>query len=250
MDLNKKLSGISAIFFFIIIFFLMCGCGEQNGPVKQNTPKPLNSAESSTSQQEFIRFPDLGVMEVMAQALEGQVPTVVIRDANKKVLLQIKIEGKEYGGLENFTHRVSIEFKVLHIPGMPEPLLMVMAVEPGGSDAAWETILIGVVSGAIKRLWQQSEPLNYEGGILVGDLGQDRGTGVAQWNFVWGSGESHVDPHKYSLQLYLWNKQKSQFDVGPKYITKNKYQDDAQALQELGFNFRDQRNDFTRLRRY
>jgi hypothetical protein len=228
-----------------IVFFLIYGCGEQKEPTNKTQP---SSPYESSEQNEFIQFPGLGVLEVKAQAVEGQVPTVAIRDVDEKVLLQIKMEGKAYGDSEIFTHRVGIQFKVLHIPGLPDPLIMVMAVETWGSDAGWETAIIGVVSGKIKCLWQQTEPLNYDGGIFVGDLGQDIGAGIAQWNFIWGSGEAHVDQHNYRLQLYLWNKEKSQFDVGPHYITKEKG-GPSRVPADFGFNFRDQREDFDRLDR-
>jgi hypothetical protein len=220
------MSKIRLLFFIFAILFLL-GC----------TPKPK---WEGMDQVEYVKFPELGVLEVGVQAIEGQLPKLIIRNAAKKVFFQMEMGHAYDPHPENFEYDGSIEFKVIHISGLPNPLLNVVASGGGGSDNLWEMTLIGVVSGKIKRLWKQTEPLPNAGGFFVGDLGNDRGVGIALWHYI-GGHECHICPHKYALFLYRWNKEKSQFDIGPHFITKDTYGDGNDALESLGFGFKDQR---------
>jgi hypothetical protein len=223
-----------------ILFFLMCGCGEQKGPPSQ--AQPLGHPESS-EQKEFIQFPGLGVLEVWAQAIDEQLPTLVIRDAAKKVLQQIEMGHSTAPYVDSFKDGAGIGFKVFHISGLPSPLLMVATAGSGGSDHPWEVALIGVVSGKIKVLWKQTERLLIEGGIFVGDLGKDRGLGITQWSLSGYPLHSAGTP-VFNIWFYLWNKEKSQFDVGPHFTIKNYT---FEKIKKQGFRFPDLRHNFKRL---
>jgi hypothetical protein len=237
---KKGLGSESIIVILSITFFLIYGCGKQKEPASSS--QPTNQPESSMEQKEFIQFPDLGVLEVKAQAIEEQLPSLVIRDASKKKLLKIEM-GNTYSDTVSFQHSAGIEFKVFHIIGLPDPLLMVIALGPGGSDNLWEMTLIGVVSGQIIRIWKQSKKLFNAGGLFVGDLGKGRGIGIAQWD--WRSSECHsCEPDEYRIKLYLWNKENAQFVVGPEFTFKKNRFDE---IEKLGLSFPDQRGNFKRL---
>ncbi|MCJ7545778.1 MAG: hypothetical protein MUP30_02955 [Deltaproteobacteria bacterium] len=219
-----------------IIFFLIYGCGEQKGPA---SPPKSSSQPESSEQQESIQFPGLGVLEVKAQAIREQLPTVVIRNAAKKVLLQLEMGQTD---TDSYTFHSWIEFQVRHITGLPDPLLMVVAAGSGGSAGRLEVALISVVSGELKLLWNQAA-YGDRGGFFVGDLGKTRGIGIAQWYS--SSSECHGCPSdKYFIEFHLWNKEKAQFDVGPTFtIEKEKFD----TRDELGLNFPDQIEDFDQL---
>jgi hypothetical protein len=214
------MSKIRLLFFIFAILFLL-GC----------TPKPK---WEGMDQVEYVKFPELGVLEVGVQAIEGQLPKLIIRNAAKKVFFQMEMGHAYDPHPENFEHFATIRFKVLHISGLPDPLVMVVAAGPGGSDSSWEITLIGLVSGKIKRLWKQTKGLSNAGGFFVGDLGKGRGIGIAQWQWSpWQSSST-----RYSIQLYRWNKGKSQFDLDHYFIIKD---DETNNLDKLGLDFPDQK---------
>jgi hypothetical protein len=198
-------------------------------------------SQAQMMQQELIKFPVLGVLEVKAQTIEGQLPSLIIRDASKKEQMRIEMGYTLDPDPTSFKHSAGIEFKVFHISGLPDPLLIVIATGPGGSDTAWEVILIGVVSGKIQRLWTTG--LGNAGGVFIGDLGRKRGIGIAQW--AWRGGECHAcPPDEYSLQLYIWNKERLRFDIGQHFTIKR---DKFETIEKVGLRFRDLRRDFNRL---
>jgi hypothetical protein len=159
--MSKTISKTRFWFFILIIIFLL-SC----------TPKPK---WEGMSQAEYVKFPELGVLGVGVQAIEGQLPKLIIRNSAKTIVFQIEMGHTDDPHPENFEHLATIKFKVLHIPGLPDPLLMVVAAGPGGSDSLWEMTLIGVVSGKIRPLWKQTKGISNAGGFFVGDLGKGRG---------------------------------------------------------------------------
>jgi hypothetical protein len=232
---HKMLGGKAVLVILGIIFFLMYGCGQKEEPVK---PLQSSGPPDSSEQKEFIQFPGLGDLEVTAPVFDGRLAKLVIRDSEKKILFQF---GMGYSSENNLYIR-HIQFNAQHIPGLPDPLLMVRAA--GGAGAgAWEIALIGVVSGKLKLLWKKtSDP---GGGLFVGDLGPKRGIGIAQW--LWISSEQEgcpaCPPDTYFFKLYLWNKEKAQFDIGPKFSINEKRFDD---IKKLGLDFPNQQEDFFR----
>jgi hypothetical protein len=212
-------------FILITIFLLSC------------TPKPstTKSKWQGMDQSAFVEFPELGVLEIGVRAVNKQLPKLIIRNTAKKILFQVEM-GHSYSDPGNFLYSAGIEFKVSHIPGLPDPLLMVLAVGSGGSANRWEMMLIGVVSGRIQRLWR-TKPFSDAGGFFVGDLGKGRGLGIAEWD--WSPWQFSTT--KYSIQLYRWNKGKAQFDLGPHFILKD---DEIDNLGKLGLEFPDQKGDF------
>src|SRR4030042_1006979 len=194
-------------------------------------------------QQESVKFPRLGVLEVTVQAVEEELPKLVISNAAKKVLLQLEMgyPDEQGGSDDSFRYGAGIEFQVRHIPGLPDPLLMVVTAGSGGSAGRLDVALIGVVSGALKLLWKEGA---YDpGGFFVGDLGKKRGVGIAQW--YWSSSECRACPaDEYFVELYLWNREKAQFDVGPQFTFEKKR---FNSVKKLGLDFPDQIGDFERI---
>lgn len=216
--------------YFILLIILILSC----------TPKPK---WKGMDQAEYVKFPELGVVAVGVKAVDKQLPKLIIRNAAKKVLFQLEMGHAYDPESKNFEYNAGIEFKVYHIADLPDPLLIVVAAGPGGSDTAWEVALLGVISGKIERLWKQTSDIMDEGGFFVGDLGEGRGIGIAQW--YWHGGECHAcPPTKYSIQLYRWNKGETRFDIGQKFtIEKDKFD----TIDERELDFPDLRHNFRRL---
>jgi hypothetical protein len=226
--MSKTISKTRFWFFIFILIFLLSSTAKASW-------KPM-------FQQESVKFPGLGVLEITAQANEGQMPKVVVRDAAKKVLLQLEM-GYTEEVPDSFQHYAGIEFKVLHIPGLPNPLLMIVAAGSGGSAAPYEVALIGIVFGKIDLLWQDAVTQPDYGGFFVGDLGKNRGVGIARW--TWRGGECHAcPPDEYFIELYLWNKEKSRFGVSQQFSIEEKK---FNSIKRMGLDFPDQIGDFERI---
>ena len=226
--MSQRISKTRFWYFIIAIIFLF-GC----------TTKPK---WQGMDQSAFVEFPELGVLEIGVRAVDKHLPKLMIRDAAKKVLFQVEMGHSYDPDPGNFLYSAAIEFKVYHIPGLPDPLLMVLALGPGGSDNRWEMMLIGVVSGKIQRLWR-TKPFSNAGGFFVGDLGKGRGVGIAEWD--WSPWQFSTTT--YSIQLSRWNERKKRFDVGHlSIITKD---EDFETLDDRGLEFLDQKDDFKRIAR-
>jgi hypothetical protein len=224
---------LSSCFFVIIIFLFFLSCTE-----KSSQEKKEKYLQGKMEQKESVTFPELGALQIRAQAIEGQLPRLVISDTREKPLFQL-----EMGHSDPDAYKVhsGIEFQVRHIPGFPDPLVMVAAAGAGGSAARLEMALIGAISGEFKVLWNKAA--YSDGGFFVGDLGRKRGVGIAQW--LWKSSECHAcEPDIYYVKLYLWNKEKAEFDVGPKFIINKDRFDD---IKKLELDFPSQIEDFKRL---
>lgn len=99
------------------------------------------------------------------------------------------------------------QMTVLTMKGLPGPLVLAVAVSPGGSDTMFETSVIGAINRQIKVLTPEPLTNNIRGGVYVGDLGEGRGFGATVWNFLWEGDEVHYDPHRYQIKLLLMEEQ-------------------------------------------
>ena len=199
-------------------------------------------------QREKVTFPELGLLEIHAVASDGKLPIVKVLNTKKKVMLETELGRADRS--DSFKYDAGIEFMIRHEKGLPDPLVVVVAAGQHGTSSAWDIAIIGVVSGEVKVLWQQPTILWSEGGFYFGDIRVKRGEGIAVWDVVFDKNESHVSPHRYSMSLFLWNKDKGEFIKGTQLITKHKYESDDEAINEFGFHFKDQRQEFKQLDKF
>jgi hypothetical protein len=207
------------------------------------TPNSLHSeparAAAKTpriSQQEIITFPGIGRVRVTANEACYECPNVEFRDAtsNKYLISENFSDGDD----------AIIRFKVMHVKGLPDPLIVGISVSPGGSDAGWESVAVGAVDGKLKDLTHEPLETANQGGFFYGDLGGGRGFGAISWCFVWDDGNGHYAAHSYELKVYKWSQESKRFEWQQVLRTHSQFDDGVRAVRSLGFTVRDVRKTF------
>jgi len=207
---------------------------------------PLTAVCEDMAQTQIVEFPHLGKCEIQARSIDNnRLPIVQILNSNKSIIFQAEM-GKPFE--LGFFPGAGIEFQVRHIKGLPDPLIVVVSAGQGGSASPLDVVIIGAVSGRIQLLWK-TPAMTTDDGLFIGNLGGGSGIGIA----VWRRDEDdtcHLCPHHFSLQLFPWDNEKSHFCFGSVLNTAGKHKEEGNALQELGFGFRNQLTTFTKLKRY
>jgi hypothetical protein len=203
----------------------------QTPPVKTEEPE---AKPARVGQQEVVTFPGVGRVRVTAYETDGLEARLVFErvDTGNK-LIDINM-GNEAPGL-------SLRFRVMHVKGLPDPLVVGVSVMPGGSDSGWEAVAFGVVGGELKHL-TRSEVLQSgdRGGFYFGDLGGGRGVGAAVWDFVWDfDNEGHPSAHQYEIKLCKWNRWEARFEWERVLRTPGKFYSYKPALRSVGLRFKD-----------
>jgi hypothetical protein len=72
--------------------------------------------------------------------------------------------------------------------------------------------------------------------MYLGDLGEDRGYGFAEWNFIWGQ-EGHVEPHHYMVKLFRFDPVAGTMVKIADLTTTRSYKTDDEALAEFGLRY-------------
>lgn len=127
-----------------------------------------------------------GIGDVVVQAVEptNGFPYLALKDVKTGAVIT-RIETRTYDAneprpsLEYVLINPFLRFKILSIRELPHPLIVAIQVNPGGSGNAFEATLISAVRGKFRKLNQ--EPLRFDniGSIHIGDLGKNKGFGVA-----------------------------------------------------------------------
>ncbi len=219
------------------------------GPILVAIPSPtpfLKSPVSRISQERIVRFPGVGEVRVCAHEDFGKAPrlTLIDQHSGKEIL-------SSYVGSFNWSWNddpaavemnPTLRFRPISVKGLPNPLVIGIAMNPGGSDSAWEAVAIGVVNGKLEVLTYETMQTSNEGGFFFGDLGHGLGLGAAQWDFVWGEDEGHPPPHKYEVKLFKWNGWRFEWEKVIR--TRRQYNSPQTALRAYGFKFVDIRSEF------
>jgi hypothetical protein len=202
------------------------------------------AADSKIVQQVIIRFPDIGLVRVNALEPLNALPQLVFTGVkNHKAISTIHLGTSDPDFFkphpEDKYTKPFLRFKVLSAKGLPTPLILAVAVAPGGSDTLFESSLIGSVNGELRVLTPEPLTNNVQGGIYVGNLGRGRGTGAAVWNFLWEDG-AHYAPHRYEVKLYPFDVKAMSFRKGKVLRSARKHADRGErALSELRLPYRD-----------
>jgi len=145
---------------------------------------------------------------------------------------------------EKWATNPRLRFTVIEGMSPRSPLVVAVAMTPGGSDCKYEGIVVGTVKGKLTVLTPKPVETLAEGGIYLGDLGSGQGYGLAVWDFIWGPNESHVDPHHYKLALYRYDMAHSRFMLFKTVESKEKHSSYDEALSELGLHYSNLLRDF------
>jgi hypothetical protein len=222
-------------------------------PPPANTPhtEPARAADKTPriSQQEIVNFSGVGRVRIKADETFGQNLRLIFENATSGKQL---FEESFYGRDDSFKPDADYpelapyaRFRVMHVKGLPDPLIVGIAIWPGGSDCYWEAVAVGAVDGELKGLMPEHLNAADEGGFFFGDLGGGRGIGTVSWDFIWDFGyESHFDQHQYELKIYKWNQKRDRFEWDQVLRTRAKFDDGEKAVRSLGFNLRDVRKSF------
>ncbi|MDQ3919502.1 MAG: hypothetical protein M3348_13605 [Acidobacteriota bacterium] len=189
-------------------------------------------------QRETLLMPGVGRVRVTAFETDGQGARLVFENADSgKQLLSVTMVNDALRPLLRFNR-----FKAMHFKGLPDPVVVGLAVEPGGSDAAYELRAVAAVGGELKELTRaETFTTEEEGGFYIGDLGHGLGIGLAVWDFVWDEDESHVSPHRYEIKLYKWNEERTRFEWARVLRTPGKFDSGEKAVRSVGLHFKDLR---------
>jgi hypothetical protein len=210
--------------------------------------RPINTpVDPHISQQSTVRFPNIGNVRVRAHEDFGTAPQLTfIEQKSGRQILSVYVgrfdwpwEKTGLGAQMN----PRLRFKTLSIKGLPDPLLIGIAMSPGGSDSDWVAVAVGEVNGDLEVLTYETMETCEDGGFFFGDLGQGVGVGAAQWSFVWGEDEGHPPPHKYQVKMFKWNGWR--FEWHKVLRTRRKHDSADAALRAYGFRFKDVRLGFS-----
>jgi len=190
-------------------------------------PVEAGSTPLAPAAQETISWGTIGPVQVTAIEKAGALPRLRMRAPGHKLEVRFGRSDREA-----FRFRSLLRFKRFDLPFLPVPLLLVVAAAPGGSDTVFDAVLIGAPTGKLRVLTPQHWHTTLEGGLHLGPLGADRGSGVAVWNMLWNPGQSRLEPHRYEVQFYLW--QRDHFATGEKRVTAGHHESWEGAAKELG----------------
>jgi hypothetical protein len=185
-------------------------------------------------QQEVVSFPGVGRVRVTAYEVDGLEAQLVFEKADTGDKLIDLHMGNEASGM-------LLRFRVMHVKGLPDPLVVGVSLTPGGSDSGWEAAAFGAVGGELKRLTRnEAFQSGDRGGFYFGDLGGGRGVGAAVWDFVWDSDyEGRPSAHRYEIKLCKWNGREARFEWERVLRTPGKFYSYKPALRSVGLRFKD-----------
>ena len=206
-------------------------------------PPKVKPPVSRVSQEEVIRFPQIGAVRVSAHEGKDLELTFTDEKSGEKLLTSYLGSFQWTRSDDNYAEwNPKLRFKAISVHGLPDPLVIAIAVDPGVSDSAWQAVAVGAVRGQLERLnWETLESSN-EGGFFFGDLGHGLGLGAAQWDFVWGEDEGHIGPHKYEVKFLKWTGRR--FEWLKVFRTRGEFEFGEDALRANGYHFMDIKGSF------
>lgn len=196
---------------------------------------------AQTGQTQIIQFSEMRARVSAVETLNAPLRLVfsTVSTGRELFAFDYKDEAKEFYKPEDFNSLINafLRFRTVSVEDLPSPLVLGVAVNPGGSDHGFMTHVFGEDGGVFKRLTPESLHTAIAGGVHLGDLGAERGKGVALWNSVWADDEAHTAPHRYEVRLYPYDAASRTFVKGETLVTKNKHAGDRAALDELKLSF-------------
>ena len=225
---------------------LYAGISADLSPTSFTTLATPTTNNSRISQEAIVRFPKIGDVRVCANEDFGKELRLTFTDQRSGKELLSNYYGSSNWNWSDDASTVDwnpkLRFKTISVKGLPSPLVIAIAMNPGASDSAWEAGAVGVVDGQLQILTYETMATSNDGGFFFGDLGDGVGPGAAQWDYVWGEGESHPPPHKYEVKLFKWNGRR--FEWYKVFRTRRQYNSANAALNAYGLGLKDVRSTF------
>lgn len=197
--------------------------------------EPTPAGITRPAQREVVLMRGIGSVRVTAYENDDEARLVLEDDATGEKLESVTMAG----GSRN----PELRFRVLHVKGLPDPLVVGLARSPGGSDSGWEAVAFGPVGGELEEVTGfERLRTGDRGGFHFGDLGGGLGPGAAVWTDVWDPEyEGHPSPHRYEVTLYRWSSVNARFEWHKVFRTRGKFGTGDEALRASGLRFRDVR---------
>jgi hypothetical protein len=204
-------------------------------------------------QRAKLRFSKLGLVEVRAVEEIGQFPRIeFINLKTNRLIKAVNLGTNQPDSFKIFDFCTKelpcAAFKVVKRKGFPNPLILAVGINYGGSDEDYEGTVIGEVNGKIEELMPEQMSISNQGGISIGNLGNKRGLGAVSWVFFWGNDNGHYGRHRYKIMIYSFNKKTRHFNKTEILETKKKYGGRGEkALTEYHLSVKDIRKSFLNL---
>lgn len=202
------------------------------------------SAEPSITQSMTVVFPHSGSVIIQAREEFEQNPEVLFKSAATGKLLLRYTFAEPDGVLKPHARsdafqRPFVRFQAIRVVGMPSPMILAIAVEPGGSDHGFYAMVIAEVRGRLRTLQSRPFLTDVQGGLYVGYLNSSLGNGLVVWNFIWNEG-IHYDFHHYKIETY--SLRGDRFIRQGRRVSRQLYDGNgADSLRELGIHATDLR---------
>jgi len=205
----------------------------------------LAQEKPATKSPAVVKFEQLGTVRIRTSYPINGFPTLIFTNTHGKVLLKTVVGDDRlsrinpelnHDGTQSPEENPILRFLVADGPAAKSKVVLAIAMLGGGSDCAYQGAVVGEYQGQLRSLLPKQVFTNAEGGMYLGDLGGNRGYGFAVWNFIWGS-EDHMHPHRYNVKLFRFDPAAGQMVKIADLNTKRKYDNDTDALAELGLHF-------------
>jgi hypothetical protein len=180
-----------------------------------STQPSLDSPKVLTSER--VHFPNSGNATVTAIAKQGGLPHLIFRSPNgTQVLLKSSVgSGPEW---ESSIDKANpnwvdekVRFIVLHRPGLPDPLVVALAMSPGGSDCRYHLALFGEVQGNVAPLTPDLPDHLTRGGDLLAKNAKGNWT-LTVYSERYQTNDIHVNgPSRMAVFSYAYDKSLGKF---------------------------------------
>jgi hypothetical protein len=179
------------------------------------TQPSLDSPKVFTS--EGVRFPSSGNAMVTATVKQGGLPRLVFRSSGgAQILLASNIAtGADwvspiYKSDPNWVAD-KLSFIVLHRPGLPDPLIVALAMRPGGSDCGYRVALFGEVRGQVTELTPELHDHWMRGGDLLA-MDAKRNWTLTVYSEQYQTNDVHVNgPSRMARFVYRYDQSLGKF---------------------------------------
>ncbi|MFV0387711.1 MAG: tetratricopeptide repeat protein [Pyrinomonadaceae bacterium] len=199
----------------------------------------FSQENSRISQTGTIEFPKNGSVKIeVIETIEKPLKIKFTSENSNKTIAEFELKNEKVYIPFDFNSPLSsfARFRKLEkVDGLPQPLIQLVAVNPGGSDHSFWTVLFAEIDGKIRIITPKSVENPIQGGVIIGNLGKENGDGLAVYSFIWGTDEAHFGEHCYTVDFYKYDDVQKMFVKSKTVTTKKKYLNANNALSEFGF---------------
>ncbi len=179
------------------------------------TQPSLESPKVLTS--DSVHFPSSGDVMVAAVAKQGELPHLLFRSpSSAQVLFDSDVgSGPEWASPIDRSDpgwvAYKLRFIVLHRSGLPDPLVVALAISPGGSDCRYRIALFGEVQGRVTALTPELHDHWSRGGDLLAK--DSRGDWkLTVYSERYQANDVHVNgPSRMAVFVYAYDKSHGTF---------------------------------------